>query len=211
MCTLVEALPTARHMVAAGYKVFLLAYRVGIPQAALHALDDFASAVGWLGEHAANLDINPTRYAVGGFSAGANLISNWGCPELGWRHFGLPKPICLFPIYTFIDLKAESDRDEHGGLLGTMFGEEWPKYLDRFHVVEQIDGDYPPCYIVCGKDDAVVSCRNSEMMKERLDAAGVPAVLDEAEHAQHGFGDGTGTGAEGWPLRALEFLSGLRT
>ena len=46
-------------------------------------------------------------------------------------------------------------------------------------------------------------------MKERLDAAGVPAILDEGVHAAHGFGDGTGTDVEGWPKRAIDFLESL--
>lgn len=31
-----------------------------------------------------------------------------------------------------------------------------------------------------------------------------------ADHAAHGFGDGTGTELEGWPERALAFLEGLQ-
>ena len=50
---------------------------------------------------------------------------------------------------------------------------------------------------------------NSEMMKARLDAAGVPAVLEEGEHAFHGFGDGLDTDVEGWPERALAFTESL--
>ena len=209
VCTMVEALPTARHMVEAGHTVFMLTYRVALPQAALRALDDLAAAIRWLGDHAAELGIDASRYAIGGYSAGANLISNWGCPGIGWRHYGAPKPLCMFPVYTFIDLKAESHRNEQGGILAPMLGENWRDELDKYNVVDLIDADYPPCYIVCGKDDAMVPCRNSELMKERLDAAGVPAILEEGEHAQHGFGDGTGTDVEGWPGRALEFLGGL--
>ncbi len=209
VCTMVEALPAARHMAEAGYTVFLMTYRVGIQKAAFHALDDLAAAVRYLGIHGEALGIDPARYAIGGFSAGANLVSNWGSAFIGYKHYGLPKPICMFPIYTYIDIKAESQRDENGGLIAPMLGENWRDLLNRFHLPDQINGDYPPCYLVCGKDDQVVPCSNSELMKEKLDAAGVPAILEEADHAPHGFGDGTGTEVEGWPERALKFMESL--
>ncbi len=210
VCTMVEALPTARHMVDAGYTVFLMTYRVSVPKAAMLALDDLAAAVRWLENHAAMLGIDSARYAIGGYSAGANLISNWGCAHIGWKHYGAPKPLCLFPIYTYIDLKDGSDRKEDGGILSLMLGDDWREKLGQYSVAEHIDADYPPCYIVCGRDDAAVPCRNSEMMKEQLDAAGIPSILEEGEHAPHGFGDGTGTDVEGWPGRAVRFLEGLR-
>ncbi len=31
-------------------------------------------------------------------------------------------------------------------------------------------------------------------------------MLEEGNHAPHGFGDGTGTDVEGWPMRAISFL-----
>ena len=209
VCTMVEALPTARHMVEAGYTVFMLTYRVAVPQAAIAALDDLAAAIRWLGAHAGELGVDAARYAIGGYSAGANLISNWGCANIGWKRYGAPKPLCMYPIYTFIDLKAESHRNEQAGIIPPMLGENWRELIDEYNVVDHIDADYPPCYIVCGKDDATVPCRNSELMRDRLAAAGVPAVLDEGEHAPHGFGDGTGTDVEGWPERALEFMARL--
>ena len=209
VCTLVESLPTAAHMVRAGYTVFLLTYRVDVPAAAVLALDDMAEAVKWLFGHARELGINPSLYAVGGWSAGANLVSNWGCANIGWKRFGAPKPLCMFPIYTVVDIKSEASRNENGGFARAMLGDAWREKLDSFNVVDHIDGDYPPCYIVCGRDDKVVPPVNSEMMKARLDAAGVPAVLEEGEHAFHGFGDGLDTDVEGWPERALAFTESL--
>ena len=210
VCTMVEALPTARHFVEAGYQVFLFTYRVGVKGAALLALDDMARAVKYLCDNADRLSVDPDRLVIGGYSAGANLISNWGAPNVGYKKYGMPKPKALFPIYTFIDLKTESKRDENGGLLAPMFGENFADHLADFNIVDHIDADYPPCYIVCGRDDNTVPCANSEMMKERLDAAGVSAVLDEGEHAAHGFGDGTGTDVEGWPERAIAFIQTIQ-
>ena len=206
VCTVVEALPTARHMVDAGYTVFLMTYRVSVPGAAIAALDDLAQAFHWLEEHAAEMNIDPARCAIGGYSAGGNLIANWGCANIGWKHYGAPKPLCLFPIYALIDINARAAQSERAGILVTMLGDKWREKLDQYSIPDHIDKDYPPCYIVCGKDDAAVPCVNSEMLKQRLDSAGIPSVLEEGGHARHGFGDGTGTDVEGWPERALKFL-----
>lgn len=209
VCTMVEALPTARHMLELGYETFLFTYRVRTNEAALKALDDLAAGIRYLNENSRSLGIDATRYAIGGFSAGANLISGWGVPEFGYHAYNLPKPLAMFPIYTFIDLKAAVKWDKNGVIQKAMFGSEYRSFINQFNIAEHIDADYPPCYIVCGKDDNTVPPNNSELMKELLDAAGVPAVLEEGAHAPHGFGDGTGTDVEGWPQRAVAFLEKL--
>ena len=212
VCTAVEALPTAVHMVKAGYQVFLMTYRVQEEQAVRKSLDNLYQALRFIEEHQEQFMIaNADQYAVGGFSAGANLISNWGSAIVGYKKYGFAKPKALFPIYTFIDLKAEAGRDAYGGLVRLMFGPDFTQEdVDRFTVIEQLNAEYPPCYIVCGKDDATVPPRNSEEMEAGLRAAGVPAVLEEGAHAPHGFGDGTGTDVEGWPERALTFMDSLK-
>ena len=211
VCTMVEALPTARHFVAAGYQVFLMTYRTMEPAAAVKALEDLNDAFTFIRTHAEEFSIaDPSLYALGGYSAGANLISNWGDPGIGYRSFGYPKPLCLFPIYTFINIKLEEKRDENGGLIRPMLGENYtPEDLDRFNVIDHLGEGYPPCYIVCGKDDNTVPPENSEEMAARLQKAGIPAILEEGAHAPHGFGDGTGTDVEGWPLRAIDFMNSL--
>ncbi|MCR5006943.1 MAG: alpha/beta hydrolase [Clostridiales bacterium] len=211
VCTAVEALPTAVHMVEAGYQVFLMTYRVQEEQAVRKSLDDLYHALRFIEAHKDQFTITDADvYAIGGFSAGANLISNWGAANVGYKKYGFAKPKVMFPIYTFIDLKAEAGRDEYGGLVRLMFSPEFTQAdVDEFNVIDHLDAAYPPCYIVCGKDDATVPPRNSEGMEAGLRAAGVPVALEEGDHAPHGFGDGTGTDVEGWPERALKFMESL--
>ena len=206
VCTLVESLPAARHFVEAGYTVFLLTYRVMTPMAAPKALEDMAEAIGYIRDHAETLSVSADRYVVGGFSAGANLISGFGVPSLGYAVHDLPKPMLLMPIYTFVDLKADAVVNGFGDVFRLMFGENYEGYIDQYDVLGKIDPTYPPCYLVCGMDDATVPPQQSQCMKAALDAAGVSAVLEAHGHAPHGFGDGTGTDAEGWPERAIAFL-----
>lgn len=209
VCTMVESLPTARHLTEAGYQVFLLTYRVGGKGAVLRAMDDLIAALRYIEQYKEELGIDPEKYVLGGFSAGANLISGFGVPDIGYRLHRLPKPAAMLVVYPLIDLKAEAARDEKGGLLIPMFGPDYKNLIAKYDIAQHVDHDYPPCYIVCGKDDNAVSPKNSELLKELLDQADVPAILEEAESARHSFGDGTGTDAEGWPQRAVHFLESL--
>ncbi len=209
VCTMVEALPAARHFLKAGYTVFLMTYRVSSSPAIPHALEDLAQAFRWLRAHSGELSIHSDRYAVGGFSAGGNLTVNWGSSRIGYAAYGLPKPLCLFAVYALTDLREFRRLQPDDGMAQMWLGAGWEKEIDRYNVIDHVDEAYPPCYIVCGKDDATVSPSNSEELAARLTKAGVACVLEEAEHAQHGFGDGTGTGTEGWPGRAMAFLQTL--
>ncbi len=207
VCTMVEALPSARHFVQAGYQAFFLTYRTMEPGAAVMALDDLEAAFTFIIAHAAELSIaDPGRYAISGFSAGGNLIANWGTARLGWKSRQLPKPLAMFPIYPLTYIDEKEAWNEGGHLLKAMLG---GAPVEDYQMLDFIDADYPPCYIVCGKDDATVPPYNSEKLEQLLKESGVPVVLEEGVHAQHGFGDGTGTDVEGWPIRAMEFLKKL--
>ena len=209
VCTMVESLSTGRHFVEQGYQVFLFIYRVGEIGVTPKAVGDLAQAVKYLQVHEKELQLDANQLVIGGFSAGANLISNWGVKSIGYGKYNMPKPAALLPVYTFIDLKAEANRDENGGLLYPMFGENYKKMIAQYNIADFVDSDYPPSYIVCGKNDTTVPPRNSELLKELLDQAGVPAVLNEGDNAPHGFGDGTGTDVEGWPEEAMKFIEEL--
>lgn len=211
VCHHVEALPTAEHFVDAGYQVFALTYRVRAEEGSLPAaLEDIDVALKFITAHQDEFKLKGNNYVIGGYSAGGNLICTWGTKNAGYKKFNAPKPKAMLPIYAPVGYEEVdySNRDNFYmvGKLGKDFSEEKMKpYL----ILENIDKDYPPCFIICGKADQVVSCKNSEILKEKLDEVGVAAVLEETENDPHGFGDGTGFEAEGWPMRAIKFIENL--
>lgn len=208
VCNIAEGITVGRHVVEAGLQAYLLTYRVSVPEVLPHALDDVGAALAWMSRHGDELAVDIERYAIAGFSAGGNLACTWGLPHVGFRAHGMPAPQAILAAYACVDLELESRRNDAHGMLPRMFGEAWRGRMGAYDVVTNAGGDYPACYIVCGRNDALLSCAHSEALKRRLDAVGVTAVLEECEDAPHGFGDGTGTDAHGWPERALAFLTG---
>lgn len=211
VCHHVEALPTAEHFVDAGYQVFALTYRVRAKDGSLPAgLHDIAKAIQFIKEHEQEFGLDGNNYVIGGYSAGGNLIGNWGNGKVGYKKYNAPKPVAMLPVYAALGYEKidYSDRDNFYmvGMLGKDFSEDKMK---PYIVIDNIDEDYPPCYIVCGKADQVVSCKNSEMLKAALDKLNIPAILEETDNDPHGFGDGTGYEAAGWPERAIEFIKYL--
>lgn len=88
----------------------------------------------------------------------------------------------------------------------TMFGADISEEKQaEYSVLLQADGAYPPSYIVCCKDDSTVPCVNSEKLYERLQELGVPSVLEEGEHGEHGFGDGRFSDVKDWMQHAVTF------
>lgn len=211
VCNHVEALPTAEHFVAAGYQVFALTYRVRAEEGSLPAaLCDIDVALKFIASHEKEFGLKGDSYVIGGYSAGGNLICTWGTKNAGYKKFNAPKPKAMLPIYAPVGYEKVdySKRDDFYmvGKLGKDFSEE---KLKPYLIIENLDNEYPPCFITCGKADQVVSCKNSELLKNTLDKVGVPAVLEELENDPHGFGDGTGFEAVGWPERAISFIESL--
>ncbi|MCD8230419.1 MAG: alpha/beta hydrolase [Clostridiales bacterium] len=204
-----ESYPIATHLVEAGYPVFVLTYRVGEIGIMPKPMEDMAGALRVVRDHAEEFGVDPENYVVCGCSAGANLVCTWSLPSVGYGAWDMPKPKAVFAVYTVVDLIDEGQRKD-SFFLKIMLGENYTEEdVQKYDVLSQVNEDYPPCYIVCGKDDETVPCYNSERLKARLDELGTPAVLNEVEHGPHGFGDGSGTDAEGWPEEAVAFLESL--
>lgn len=181
VCSLVEAFPTAARLNELGYNAFVLNYRVGQNPALPRAEEDVAAALNYILSHKTDFGVQSDEYVMSGFSAGGAVTVTWGSKNEGWGKYGLPKPKALFPIYS--GASAE--------------------YL------QTVDRSYPPCYIVHAKDDPFVPYQNSENLKRFLEEYDIPVKLELAESGGHGWGDGSGTPAAGWPDRAAAFENTL--
>ncbi len=209
VCNFTEGFPTAARLNELGYEVFCLTYRVGIYQLYPRPLEDMAAALRFLLSDRESFHLNK-EYILCGFSAGGTLLGAWGTLTQGYAAYGLPRPKAMIPVYGLFSGDIPEYCEGLYDCLAVMTGKEDTIVQTRqYNPMLLMHSDYPPCYLVCGKNDGTVNPANSEQLFAALRKQGIPAVLDETEQADHGFGDGTGTTAAGWIDRAAAFAEKL--
>ncbi|MBP3634448.1 MAG: alpha/beta hydrolase [Oscillospiraceae bacterium] len=203
-CTMVEAFPLVRPLLDAGISAFVFHYRVGKNAHYPNPMDDLAKAIAYIFAH---FDVSED-YGVMGFSAGGHLAATFGTKTIGWKHYGLPKPSVMFLGYPVISLDANIS---HGGSCQNLLQEDWqdPERIKQYSVDQQTDGDYPPSFIWQCKGDKSVPVINSQMMADKLTEHGVKNIYEVFDAAAHSWGLGTGTLADGWLTRAIDFWNTL--
>ncbi len=214
VCSIVESFPTAVRFNELGYNVFVFNYRVGngsrpvLPKPE----EDLASAVKFILANKAEFGITNEEYVVNGYSAGGSVTTIYGTEQNGWAKYGCPRPKALFPIYPVISTAPEfmEDPGARAWFRGMMFGPDFDEARAKtFDVPECMTDNYPPCYIVQARDDPSVSVKHSMALEALLKEHNIPVVAEIIETGAHGWGDGSGTDAAGWPDRAIRFLESL--
>lgn len=204
VCSIVESFPTAARFNELGYNTFVLNYRVSDPVQP-KPQEDVAAAIKYILSHKDTFGLKSDEYIVNGFSAGASVTVIWGTERNGWGKYGAPRPKALFAVYPAVSSEYLYEESKNF-FLTIQFGKGYSlETVKSFDIPETLTDAYPPCYITHAKDDPVVPYRNSVELKRLLDEHGIPAQLELAEAGGHGWGDGSGTSAAGWPDRAAAF------
>lgn len=208
VCSFIEGTPIARKLNDQGISVFIVYYRVRGKARYPHPQEDLARAVREIMDRAEEYQVDPENYSVWGSSAGGHLAATFGTTDMGYLHYDLPKPRAIVLSYPVITMDPElTHKDTHDNLLGK-------KATPEAEVLTSVEGqvavDYPPTYLWCGDADATVDPDNSRLMAAALKAAGVPHRFEIFPGVDHGVGLGTGTAAEGWIDRAVDFWRGQR-
>ncbi|MBO2516155.1 MAG: hypothetical protein CW338_02605 [Clostridiales bacterium] len=200
---LTEGWPVADHFNKLGYAVFILTYRVGeMPDLATREMEDFAYALRLIKAGEEGFGVNGDAYIPCGFSAGGFLVCSWCTKKHGYGLHGLPKPQAVFPVYPLVApslVDDDDDDDDEIDFLGILLGDdkkgwETPEYA----------ADFPPTFLFLAADDTLVSPRNSTLLKEALEKAGVPVRMEMGPNGGHGFAEAEGMCMEGWCERAIE-------
>lgn len=213
--SITEGFPIAAKLNELGYSAFVLSYQIDGVGLMPRPLDDIAAAIRWIDANAEKVHAKAGDYFAAGFSAGAALDSLWGTKQVGYEHYGLARPRALFTVYGPINRRKNPPlpgRTYEDGLRvcfgifpdGTVidaFTKE-PYYAD-----DLLDSDYPPSFIGGCKDDNLVNPQHWYSLKEALEKAGVPALLEVGETGGHGYGLGRNTDAKGWVERAVSFMN----
>lgn len=180
---------------AARCAVVSVDYRMGPEHKFPAAVEDCFAAVRWVADHAASLQLDPTRIAVGGDSAGGNLAT---VVALLARDAGRPRlafQLMIYPTTTLHHATASAEKLARGYLLTleTMhyFRDCYlrgPEDRDDWRASPLLAPDLsglPPAYILTAGYDPLRD--EGKAYAERLRAAGVPVEYRCYDGMIHGF------------------------
>lgn len=176
--------------------VVSLEYRLAPEHKFPAAVDDVLAAFRWLGEHAAELGLDPQRLAVAGDSAGGNLSAVL-CQTATREHWP-QRPCFQLLLYPSLDLRRghPSHRDFADGYLLTAASIEWfmnhylrsPADIHDLRASPLLAPDLrglPPAYISTAGFDPLRD--EGHEYADRLRDAGVPVELAPNPSLVHGF------------------------
>ncbi len=202
VCSIIEAFPVAVKLNEMGYNAYAGQYRVGKEALFPNPADDVAEMISIIMNEGPGMGVRTEDYAVCGFSAGGHLAALWGTESLGWTKYGLPKPGAVwlgYPVITMGEFTHTGTRDHIAGKNASK------ERLDMLSAEKLVTPDYPKTYIWQCVRDSEVPFRNSELMAAALEECGCEYELLPVDYDRHGIGLGTGTPAEGWIDRAVQF------
>lgn len=199
----IEGGPIARKLNQQGISAFIVYYRVKKKALYPAPMDDLATAVKHIFDHAEEYNLDTNNYSIWGGSAGGHLAAAFGTLNMGYAKYNLPKPGTLVLSYPVITMEREKT---HMGSHDTLLGKNADKKMESLTSVEQhVTGEYPRTFIWCSDDDTVVNPDNTRDMVAALKKAGVEVQSTIYHGVQHGAGPATATPAENWMKEAVAF------
>ncbi len=202
-----EGFPIAWKLNEAGFSAFVLFYRCGKEAHYPSPIDDVAAAIKFILENAELFNVETSKYAVVGFSAGGHAVSSFGTESVGWQHYSLPCPGALILAYAVVTMGLYS----HQKTKRYFLRKEYDTIIlqSQYSAEMNVTKNYPATYIFSCDKDSGVDIHNSIMLADSLKKAQVSYILDLSEGTIHGIGLGIGTNAEGWFDKAIMFWSGF--
>lgn len=202
VCSFVEGHPFAKKLNKMGYHVVVVYYRVGDEARYPAPQDDLARAVREIHAHAEEWKLDMKGYSVWGSSAGGHLAGSFGTENMGYLHYGLPKPGALILIYPVVTMGEKAHMGSRENLLGK---DATPEQIEFASLEKQVTSAYPPTFVWWGDADDVVPPDNGRMMVQALEAQNIPCGWMEYHNVGHGTGIGEGQPCEGWFEKAVAF------
>lgn len=181
-----EGEPVALRFLAKGYSAFVLEYSVA-PAKHPVQLQEAAMAMRYIRDHAPEFEIDPGMIAAIGFSAGGHLCGMLGMlfdgPEvarIGTAAQLRPDVLGLcYPV-------AVSWGATHEGSFENISGGD-KNLRERLSLDRLVRPDMPPVYLWHTRDDDCVPCRNSLILANALEEAGVELAMRIYRHGWHGL------------------------
>jgi acetyl esterase/lipase len=195
----------ARRFVARGYAVASLNYRLSQHAIFPAQIEDCKAAIRWLRAHAAEYHLDPERFAAWGSSAGGHLVALLGTTGdttefdkggnldqpsrvqavVDW--FG---PTDFTQMSKFSGPDSKFDHDAADAPEALLIGGPVQANKDkaaRANPITYVSKADPPFLIMHGNRDNLVPYQQSELLRDALQKAGVPAMLKLVEGQGHGL------------------------
>jgi len=197
--------PLTRQLAnASGASVLSVDYRLAPEHPFPAPLEDAIAATRWAGDNAAKLNIDASRMAVGGDSAGANLCA---VTAITLRDEGGPKLRLQMLLYPVVEMDAETGSME-AFAEGYYLERETIHWFTKQYVPAGVDkkeprvsplfaashADLPPTYLVTAGHDPLRDEGAAYALK--LKAAGVPTTYIDYPGQIHGFFNMVGASRE---------------
>jgi len=184
--------PLFAPLTKAGFAWFSISYRLATDLLAFGvAVDDVQTAIDYVRTHAREYNLDPTRIAVLGESAGAHLamLAVERSPK------SIAAVVAMYPPSDLVSLAHDSrtipesirQMVRAAGMEQFITG-----YLREMSPIEHVTSDLPPVLLIHGTADWVVPFQQSERFLKKLRDSGVPAELMTVEGGGHGL--------RGWEL-----------
>ena len=181
-----ESEPVALRFLARGWVPFVLDYSVA-PVRFPAQLREGAMAMRFIRENADAFEVDPGMVAAVGFSAGGHLCGTlatmFDAPEvqdIAPAEVLRPDAVGLcYPV-------AVSWGDTHSASFANLCGSDRP-LAERLSLDRLVRPDMPPVYLWTTRDDGSVPCRNTLLLAQALDSAGVDFALRVYRHGKHGL------------------------
>lgn len=163
-------------------------------------IEDAQRAIQYVRENATQLNINPQKIGIMGFSAGGHLAST-ASTHFDKDYISNPKHISLRPDFSILGYPVISFSDSigHLGSRENLIGKNpSPQLIRNFSNELQVTKNTPPTFLVLAGDDKGVNPANSIQYYEALLKNHVPAELHIYQNGGHGFGTHLLEGKDNW-------------
>ena len=181
-----EAEPVALRFAALGYAAFVLHYSCA-PSIFPTALREAAMAMDYIRRNAGRFEIDPRMVAALGFSAGGHLCGCLGtmfdCPEVA--DLGTPQQLRPDALGLCYPVTVSWGRTHEGSFDNLCGGD--PGLRHRLSLDRLVRPDMPPVFLWHTREDASVPCRNSLILAQAMEEAGVDFALHIYRSGKHGL------------------------
>ena len=181
-----EAEPVALRFAAVGYAAFVLHYSCA-PSRFPTALREAAMAMDYIRRNAGMFEIDPHMVAALGFSAGGHLCGCLGTmfdsPELA--DLAAPEQIRPDALGLCYPVVVSWGRTHEGSFDNVTGGDA--QLRQRLSLERLVRADMPPVFLWHTREDGSVPCRNSLILAQAMEEAGVDFALHIYRKGKHGL------------------------